>query len=29
LMQADMLWGSITTYTLNWWLIRPGIKDIM
>jgi Domain of unknown function (DUF4396) len=29
LMQADMLIGFITSYTLNWWLIRRGIKDIM
>jgi len=28
-MQADMLIGFITTYTLNWWLIRRDIEDIM
>jgi hypothetical protein len=29
LMQVGMLIGFITTYPVNWWLIRHGIKDIM
>jgi hypothetical protein len=29
LMQMGMLIGFITTYPVNWWLIRHGIKDIM
>lgn len=29
LMQVGMLLGFITTYPVNWWLIRHGIKDIM
>lgn len=29
LMQAGMLIGFGTTYPVNWWLIRHGIKDIM
>lgn len=29
LMQVGMLIGFVTTYPVNWWLIRRGIKDIM
>jgi hypothetical protein len=29
LMQIGMLIGFVTTYPMNWWLIRHGIKDIM
>lgn len=29
MMQVGMLIGFITTYPVNWWLIRHGIKDIM
>lgn len=29
LMQVGMLLGFVTTYPVNWWLIRHGIKDIM
>ncbi len=29
LMQVGMLTGFVTTYPVNWWLIRRGIKDIM
>ena len=29
LMQVGMLIGFATTYPVNWWLIRHGIKDIM
>ena len=29
LMQVGMLIGFVTTYPVNWWLIRRGIKDVM
>ena len=29
LMQIGMLTGFITTYPVNWWLIRHGSKDTM
>jgi len=29
LMQVGMLTGFVTTYPVNWWLIRRGIKGIM
>jgi hypothetical protein len=29
LMQVGMLIGFVTTYPVNWWLIRYGIKDVM
>ena len=29
LMQVGMLIGFATTYPMNWWLIRRGIKEIM
>jgi hypothetical protein len=29
LMQVGMLIGFVTTYPVNWWLIRRGIKEIM
>ena len=29
MMQIGMLIGFATTYPVNWWLIRHGIKDIM
>lgn len=29
LMQVGMLIGFATTYPVNWWLIRRGIKDVM
>jgi hypothetical protein len=29
LMQAGMLIGFVTTYPMNWWLIRHGIKEVM
>lgn len=29
LMQAGMLIGFVTTYPMNWWLIRRGIKEVM
>ena len=29
LMQVGMLLGFVTTYPVNWWLIRHGIKDVM
>jgi hypothetical protein len=29
MMQIGMLVGFATTYAVNWWLIRRGIKDIM
>jgi hypothetical protein len=28
-MQIGMLIGFATTYPVNWWLIRRGIKGIM
>lgn len=29
LMQVGMLIGFATTYPMNWWLIRHGIKEVM
>lgn len=29
LMQVGMLIGFLTTYPMNWWLIRHGIKEVM
>jgi hypothetical protein len=29
LMQVGMLIGFGTTYPVNWWLIRHGIKEVM
>jgi hypothetical protein len=29
MMQAGMLIGFVTTYPVNWWLIRRGIKEVM
>jgi hypothetical protein len=29
LMQVGMLIGFVTTYPVNWWLIRRGIKEVM
>jgi hypothetical protein len=29
LMQVGMLIGFVTTYPMNWWLIRHGIKEVM
>jgi hypothetical protein len=29
LMQAGMLIGFATSYPMNWWLIRHGIKEVM
>jgi hypothetical protein len=29
MMQAGMLIGFVTTYPVNWWLIRHGIKEVM
>lgn len=29
LMQVGMLVGFVTTYPMNWWLIRRGIKEVM
>ena len=29
LMQVGMLAGYATSYPMNWWLIRRGIKDAM
>ncbi|MGH3284622.1 MAG: DUF4396 domain-containing protein [Streptosporangiaceae bacterium] len=29
LMQVGMLIGFVTTYPMNWWLIRRGIKEVM
>lgn len=29
LMQVGMLIGFVTTYPVNWWLIRHGIKEVM
>jgi hypothetical protein len=29
LMQVGMLIGFVTTYPVNWWLIRHGIKEAM
>jgi hypothetical protein len=29
LMQVGMLIGFATTYPVNWWLIRQGIKEVM
>jgi hypothetical protein len=28
-MQAGMLIGFVTTYPMNWWLIRRGIKEVI
>ena len=29
MMQIAMLWGFITSYPVNWWLIKSGIKEKM
>jgi len=29
MMQIAMLWGFVTAYPVNWWLIRRGIKEKM
>jgi hypothetical protein len=29
MMQIAMIFGFITTYPVNWWLIRTGIKETM
>ncbi|HEY4195515.1 MAG TPA: DUF4396 domain-containing protein [Mucilaginibacter sp.] len=29
MMQIGMLFGSLTAYPVNWWLIRKGIKEAM
>jgi hypothetical protein len=29
LMQAGMLFRLVTTYPMNWWLIRHAIKEVM
>lgn len=29
LMQVGMLIGFVTTYPMNWWLVRRGIKEVM
>jgi hypothetical protein len=29
LMQVGMIIGFATTYPMNWWLIRHGIKEVM
>lgn len=29
MMQIAMLFGFATSYPVNWWLIRAGIKDTM
>ena len=29
LMQVAMIVGFLTTYPVNWWLIRRGIKEKM
>jgi len=29
LMQIAMIVGLITSYPVNWWLIRVGIKEVM
>jgi hypothetical protein len=29
LMQVGMLIGFATSYPMNWWLIRRGIKEVM
>ncbi|MBK8176673.1 MAG: DUF4396 domain-containing protein [Rhodospirillales bacterium] len=28
-MQIAMLWGLATSYPVNWWLIRKGVKEAM
>jgi hypothetical protein len=29
MMQIAMLWGFVTAYPVNWWLIKKGIKEEM
>jgi hypothetical protein len=29
MMQIAMLFGFATSYPINWWLIRAGIKEQM
>jgi hypothetical protein len=29
MMQIAMLFGFLTAYPMNWWLIRKGIKEAM
>lgn len=29
MMQIGMLFGLLTAYPMNWWLIRKGIKEVM
>jgi uncharacterized protein DUF4396 len=29
MMQVAMLWGFITSYPVNWWLLRKRIKELM
>ncbi|SDP09565.1 protein of unknown function [Mucilaginibacter sp. OK268] len=29
MMQIGMLWGFVTAYPVNWWLIKRGIKEKM
>ena len=29
MMQVAMLAGFLTSYPVNWWLIRKGIKEAM
>jgi hypothetical protein len=29
LQQVGMLIGFATSYPMNWWLIRHGIKEVM
>ncbi|MEO8630319.1 MAG: DUF4396 domain-containing protein, partial [Betaproteobacteria bacterium] len=29
MMQIAMLFGFLTSYPVNWWLLRTGIKETM
>jgi hypothetical protein len=29
MMQIAMLCGFVTSYPVNWWLVRSGIKEAM
>ena len=29
MMQIAMMFGFMTSYPVNWWLIRQGVKEAM
>ena len=29
MMQVAMMTGFLTSYPVNWWLLRRGIKEVM